>query len=109
MASSPSPPSPLPPLPPLQAEWEDVRKEMVEEKGLAADVADKIGHYVKLHGGMDTLEQLATDPALVAVKDAKVGLDEMRVLLGFCELFGVLDKVGVACTPVGGRGIAPLD
>ena len=68
---------------------------MVEEKGLAGEVADRIGHYVKLHGGIEMLEQLAQDPALVAVKDAKVGLDEMRVLLRFCELFGVLDKVRV--------------
>ena len=66
---------------------------MVDEKGLAGDVADRIGHYVKLHGGMEMLEQLAADPALVAVPDAKVGLDEMRTLLKFCELFGALDKV----------------
>ena len=30
--------------------WADVRKEMVDEKGLAGDVADKIGEYVKLKG-----------------------------------------------------------
>lgn len=30
--------------------WEDVKKEMVDEKGLAADIADKIGQYVKLKG-----------------------------------------------------------
>jgi histidyl-tRNA synthetase len=30
--------------------WADVKKEMVEEKGLPEDVADKIGEYVKLKG-----------------------------------------------------------
>jgi len=30
--------------------WEDVRKEMVVDKGLDGDVADKIGEYVKLKG-----------------------------------------------------------
>ena len=30
--------------------WEDVKKEMTDEKGLAADVADRIGEYVKLKG-----------------------------------------------------------
>lgn len=66
---------------------------MVEEKGLAVEVADRIGHYVKLHGGMELLDQLASEQNLVDVKEAKVGLDEMRILLRFCELFGVLDKV----------------
>jgi histidyl-tRNA synthetase len=30
--------------------WSDVKREMVEEKGLAEAVADKIGEYVKLKG-----------------------------------------------------------
>jgi len=30
--------------------WLDVRKEMVEDKGLDGDVADRIGEYVKLKG-----------------------------------------------------------
>lgn len=30
--------------------WENVRKEMVEEKGLEGAVADKIGEYVKRKG-----------------------------------------------------------
>ena len=30
--------------------WEDVKKEMVEEKGLDPASADKIGEYVKLKG-----------------------------------------------------------
>lgn len=34
----------------LQTPWEDVRKEMIDEKGLAADVADRIGEYVKFKG-----------------------------------------------------------
>ena len=66
---------------------------MVEEKGLDPGVADKIGHYVKLHGSMDLLSQLTSDQSLVAVKDAKAGLDEMGLLLRYCDLFGVLDKV----------------
>lgn len=33
-----------------QMEWEDVKKEMVEEKGLEPAVADRIGSYVKLSG-----------------------------------------------------------
>ena len=33
-----------------KAPWEDVRKEMTEEKGLDPEVADRIGEYVKLKG-----------------------------------------------------------
>ena len=77
----------------MQVSWEEVRKEMVEEKGLAADVADRIGHYVKLHGKTELLDQLTSDPTLTAVKEAKVGLEEMGLLLRYCELYGVLDKV----------------
>lgn len=74
-------------------EWEEVRKEMVEEKGLDGDVADKIGHYVKLRGGMDLVSELALDQSLMAVKDAETGIAEMKTLLRYCELFGVSDKV----------------
>jgi uncharacterized pyridoxamine 5'-phosphate oxidase family protein len=31
-------------------EWEEVKKEIVEEKGIEPTVADKIGSYVKLTG-----------------------------------------------------------
>ena len=66
---------------------------MVEEKSLPEDVADRIGDYVKLHGGKDLLEQLFSDQKLVAVKDAQMGLEGMKLLLHYCELYGVLDKV----------------
>jgi hypothetical protein len=33
-----------------QAPWEEVKKEMVEQKGLTVTVADRIGEYVKLRG-----------------------------------------------------------
>jgi histidyl-tRNA synthetase len=75
--------------------WDEVRKEMVEEKGITESVADRIGHYVKLHGSKELLDQLTSDPTLVAVKDAKVGLEEMGLLFRYCELYGVLDKVGL--------------
>lgn len=30
--------------------WEDVKKEMVNEKGLSEEVADQIGEYVSMQG-----------------------------------------------------------
>lgn len=34
----------------MQLPWEEVKKEMTQEKGLDPTVADKIGQYVKLKG-----------------------------------------------------------
>ena len=65
----------------------------MEEKGLSGEAADKIEGYVKLHGGKELLEQLLADQSLMAVKDAAVGLEEMKLLLQYCELFGVLEHV----------------
>ena len=34
----------------VQISWKDVRHEMVVKKGLAPEVADRIGDYVQCHG-----------------------------------------------------------
>jgi len=38
--------------------WEEVRKEMVDEKGLDEEAADRIGKYVRMSGGLDLVDQL---------------------------------------------------
>eukprot|EP00731_Ephydatia_muelleri_P025198 Em0017g281a len=73
--------------------WEDVCKEMVETKGLDKDKADLIGHYVNQHGGKELVEALMSDTLLKSQKSAQEGLEEMRLLLQYCEHYGVLDKV----------------
>lgn len=35
----------------FQTFWDDVRTEMVDEKGLDPEAADRIGHYVTFSGG----------------------------------------------------------
>jgi histidyl-tRNA synthetase len=72
--------------------WEKVREEMLE-KGLHADVADKIGHYVQQKGHKDFAERLLKDENLVKVEAAKTALDEMKVFLDYCETFGILKDV----------------
>ena len=52
--------------------WEDVRKEMVDEKGLDEEVADKIGNYVKLSGKEELIERLANDELLKNSASAQV-------------------------------------
>jgi histidyl-tRNA synthetase len=73
--------------------WADVKKEMVEEKNLAPEVADKIGEYVKLSGGAELCEKLEQDEVLMANTSAKQGVALMKVLFKYLEIFQVADKV----------------
>ncbi|XP_070552214.1 histidine--tRNA ligase, cytoplasmic-like isoform X1 [Ptychodera flava] len=73
--------------------WGDVRSEMVDEKGLDAVTADKIGDYVKLNGGAQLIDQLLTDPRLCEQKAAVDALEEMKVFFKYCGLFNIIDKV----------------
>lgn len=66
---------------------------MIDEKGLEPDVADAIGEYVKHHGGMEILEKMEADEKLGNNKRGKAGIADMKLLLRYCELFGILDKV----------------
>ncbi|RUS26029.1 histidyl-tRNA synthetase, partial [Jimgerdemannia flammicorona] len=73
--------------------WEDVRKEMTEEKGLSTGSADAIGEYVKLKSGRELLDRLVADHKLVANPSAKKGLDDMALLFRYLEVLGVMDKM----------------
>jgi len=73
--------------------WEDVRKEMVEEKGLSPEAADKIGFFVKFQGNQDTLEELSKNKDLLAQKSAVEGIEELKLLLKYCDLYGISDRV----------------
>ncbi|XP_030079289.1 histidine--tRNA ligase, cytoplasmic isoform X1 [Drosophila hydei] len=73
--------------------WADVRKEMVDEKGLDGATADKIGEYVRLSGGAELVEQLLADEKLKAVSNAVKGLEGMQLLLKYCSLFGLEQRV----------------
>ncbi|CAE6464590.1 unnamed protein product [Rhizoctonia solani] len=72
--------------------WTDVKKEMVEEKGLAEDVADKIGEYVKLKGGPDLLAQLRSSP-LASNDTARAGMDDMELLFKYLDVFGITHQM----------------
>jgi histidyl-tRNA synthetase len=73
--------------------WEEVRKEMTEEKGLDAAVADKIGEYVQQKGGKDLLEKLLKNETLAGNASAKAGLEEMSLLFDYLEAFEMTDAV----------------
>uniref|UniRef100_A0A8D0A4P7 histidine--tRNA ligase n=1 Tax=Sander lucioperca TaxID=283035 RepID=A0A8D0A4P7_SANLU len=73
--------------------WEDVKKEMVNEKGLSEEVADRIGEYVSLQGGMDLAERLLQDHRMSQSKQACAGLSDIKLLFSYLQLFQVTDKV----------------
>ncbi|KAG2418199.1 histidyl-tRNA synthetase [Aspergillus terreus] len=73
--------------------WADVRKEMVDEKGLDGAVADRIETYVMHKGSRELLDRLLTDEVLTANTSAKAGLDEMTLLMDYLDAFGVLDRI----------------
>ncbi|XP_065059389.1 histidine--tRNA ligase, cytoplasmic-like isoform X1 [Rhopilema esculentum] len=73
--------------------WEEVEKEMVHEKGLPKDVADRIGLYVKRKGLKDLVEVLEQDDVFMKNKHAQQGLADMKLLLEYLEIFNVSDKV----------------
>ena len=71
---------------------------MVEEKGLPNQVADKIGEYVMKHKRgaesrklLETLSDSSSELSQVAI--AREGLQDMKQLLEYCEVVGVLDRV----------------
>ncbi|XP_077518207.1 histidine--tRNA ligase isoform X1 [Amblyomma americanum] len=72
--------------------WEDVRKEMVLEKGLAEQVADRISQFVVKKGGRELVTALLSDD-LATNASVKRGLDEMQLFFDYCDLYGIASKV----------------
>ncbi|XP_063498848.1 histidine--tRNA ligase, cytoplasmic isoform X4 [Symphalangus syndactylus] len=77
----------------VKVSWEEVKNEMVGEKGLAPEVADRIGDYVQQHGGVSLVEQLLQDPKLSQNKQALEGLGDLKLLFEYLTLFGIDDKI----------------
>jgi histidyl-tRNA synthetase len=73
--------------------WEDVKKEMVHEKGLEAHVADRIGEYVKLSGSEELCDKLLSDTKLSANESAKQGIEDMKLLFKYLTVFNIKDKI----------------
>lgn len=66
---------------------------MIEERGLEEKVADEIGEYVQLNGGPELIEKLLADERLKVIPSVVSALDSMKVLLKYCGIFGLEDKI----------------
>ena len=73
--------------------WDEVRREMVEDKGLDGAVADKIGTYVQRHGGRDLLAQLQQDAELTQNARATEGLADMELLFQYLDVYQIMDRI----------------
>lgn len=66
---------------------------MIEEKGLSAEATDHIGEYVRLNGNSELVDKLMTDEKLSKSKSAKEGLESIKLLLQYCDLYGLTEKI----------------
>uniref|UniRef100_A0A2M4BJZ4 histidine--tRNA ligase n=1 Tax=Anopheles marajoara TaxID=58244 RepID=A0A2M4BJZ4_9DIPT len=73
--------------------WDEVRQEMIHEKGLSEATVDRIGEYVTLSGGIELVDRLSEDQHLKTIPSAMEGLADMRLLLQYCEIFEVGDRI----------------
>ena len=73
--------------------WEEVKKEMIDEKGLSEEVADRIWTFVQRKGGKDVMDALRQDERVMNNESLKVGLEDMDLLFNYLDAFGVLSKV----------------
>ena len=73
--------------------WKEVKREMVDEKGLSEEVADKIWEFVQKRGGRDVMEDLRKDERVMGNQNLVKGLEDMELLFEYLEAFGVLDKI----------------
>ncbi|EPE35974.1 Class II aaRS and biotin synthetase [Glarea lozoyensis ATCC 20868] len=74
--------------------WSEVKREMVQEKGLLEEVADRIGDYVRRSGDIyEVLQFLESNPGFSANENMKAGLHDMRLLVSYLEALDVVNKV----------------
>uniref|UniRef100_A0A7N8XLI6 histidine--tRNA ligase n=1 Tax=Mastacembelus armatus TaxID=205130 RepID=A0A7N8XLI6_9TELE len=82
--------------------WEDVKKEMVNEKGLSEEAAEQIGEYVSMQGGKTLAERLLQDHKISQSKQACAVVFEKSLFhyrfyfIFFCLYYGVVFDLSLA-------------
>lgn len=69
--------------------WSTVRTEMINEKGLSEDTADRIGEFVKMRGGVELVNELLDRADVQGNERVKRGLGDLKLMFGFLKLFGI--------------------
>ena len=73
--------------------WEEVRREMTEEKGLDGEIADRIWTFVQRKGGREVLDVLRKEESVTANPTMTKAMDEMDLLFTYLDAFNILNKV----------------
>lgn len=74
--------------------WDEVKREMVEQKGLPEPVADEIGQFVQNCGTLaDVLCLLNADERLAANGNVRAGIDDLTLLLSYLGAYNIADKI----------------
>ena len=74
--------------------WVDVKKEMVDEKGLLDSIADQIGEYVTRNGNIsEILQFLKSDQSLSTNDNVKAGVDDITLLASYLEAYNISERV----------------
>jgi len=73
--------------------WVEVKNEMVNEKGLPDEVADRIGSYVRMNGMDELVTDLFNDNLLMKSKMAVQGLESLRLFFKYIKQFNIEDLV----------------
>uniref|UniRef100_A0A182W2L3 histidine--tRNA ligase n=1 Tax=Anopheles minimus TaxID=112268 RepID=A0A182W2L3_9DIPT len=73
--------------------WNDVRQEMIEQRGVKEETVDRIASYVTLHGGLELVNQLSEDEQLARIPRAREALQDLRLLFQYCDIFQVANRI----------------
>lgn len=73
--------------------WTEVKNEMINEKGLSEQVADKIGTYVVMNGTDELVTSLFKDDLLTKSKLAVQGLESMKLFFEYIKVLGIENLV----------------
>ncbi|XP_053658893.1 histidine--tRNA ligase, cytoplasmic-like [Anopheles marshallii] len=73
--------------------WDEVRRELIEHKGVQEEAIDRIASYVTLRGGLDLVSQLSKDERLVRSTSACEALEDLRLLFQYCDIFEVTNSI----------------
>ncbi|VDN84291.1 unnamed protein product [Brugia pahangi] len=81
--------------------WEDIKNELCNEKHIHCDVASKLETFVRLREhnnsltNLDLLNWFEKDETTSQNNDIQKAVSEMKQLLEYCELFGILSTITI--------------
>ncbi|KAJ8529705.1 hypothetical protein K7X08_036540 [Anisodus acutangulus] len=74
--------------------FEQIKKEMVNEKGLSNEISDRIGTFVKWRGPpVELLSKLKQERSFLENKESSLALDELEIMFKALEKSKCIDRV----------------